>query len=205
MVDFLSLNDLQFSYEKWGESKQVIDSFSGLFPMGELNIITGPNGSGKSTLAKLIVGKLEPSSGCIRLTDKSVADARQLRKVSFFVSQDLKSSLATNLTVKENLQLGGKVSKQHYQMLKSVGLDTLSNQAVYNLSGGQRQLLSVVIAAVIDKPIIIFDEPTASLDPDMSRKCVEVISQLKSKRQLLLVITHHRRLWKGLYNQNINL
>lgn len=171
-------------------------------PDGQFVAIVGPSGAGKSTLMYQM-GLLDtPSSGAIFVNDKEISalsdsEAIQYRLENFgFVFQDY--ALIPELTALENVTLLGlmqgidyeTVKKEAIAILKSFNLINQIDHLPSQLSGGEQQRVSVA-RAIIKKPKILFaDEPTASLDSDMSAQVMKVFLDLNKKGQTIVMVTH---------------
>lgn len=171
-------------------------------PDGQFVAIVGPSGAGKSTLMYQM-GLLDtPTTGSIFVDDKEVsalddASAIQYRLENYgFVFQDY--ALIPELTALENVTLLGLmqgvdyeiVKKEAIAILESFNLKKQINHLPSQLSGGEQQRVSVA-RAIIKKPKILFaDEPTASLDSDMSAQVMKVFLDLNRKGQTIVMVTH---------------
>ena len=171
-------------------------------PNGQFVAIVGPSGAGKSTLMYQM-GLLDtPSSGAIFVDEQEVSAlddtaAIQYRLENFgFVFQDY--ALIPELTALENVTLLGLMQGVDYDVVKKEATDILSSFNLGNqidhlpsqLSGGEQQRVSVA-RAIIKKPKILFaDEPTASLDSDMSAQVMKVFLELNKKGQTIVMVTH---------------
>jgi len=171
---------------------------------GEFVFVTGPSGAGKTTLLRLILLAEKPDRGEIifegvnitRLSRKAICQFR--RKIGF-VFQDFK--LIPHLTVFENvtlpLEISGypmkKVKKRVEQVLMLVGLDNkLFNQFPPALSGGEQQRVAIARAIVSNPPLIIADEPTGNLDPDLTIEIMNLFEKINLAGTTLIVATHDR-------------
>lgn len=167
---------------------------------GEVVVILGPSGCGKSTLLRCING-LEPiQSGELLLsqqqlgTDIRWVEARQHIGM-FFQSYELFS----HMTVIENILLGplkvqkrqrAEVEQQADLLLKRIGLYERKNAYPRELSGGQKQRIAIVRALCMNPDIMLFDEVTAALDPEMVREVLDVILELAKEGMTMLIVTH---------------
>ncbi len=171
---------------------------------GEFVFVTGPSGAGKTTLLRLILLAEKPDRGEIifegvnitRLGRKAI---HQFRRKIGFVFQDFK--LIPRLTVFENvalpLEISGyplkKVKKRVEQVLMLVGLDNkLFNQLPPALSGGEQQRVAIARAIVSNPPLIIADEPTGNLDPDLTVEIMNLFDKINLTGTTLIVATHDR-------------
>lgn len=176
---------------------------------GEVLFIVGPSGSGKTTLLSMISGILQPDSGQVFIGDKSLwslssndlADFR-LNKIGF-VFQDF--HLFPRLTTAENVAIplilrrmpwdGALVIAQEY--LDVVGLKNKADLPPMKLSGGEQQRVAIARAIAPQPDILIFDEPTASLDGDTGRKILEFIkSKILNPNRCIIIVTHDNRIFE---------
>ena len=149
----------------------------------EFVIIVGGNGSGKSTLFNIISGFLSPCAGSISFAGKDITRTIQSRRANYIakVMQDPKIGTIENMTIAENMAFAYKRGKRrglqlycnhHRQQafrdklaMLGMGLEDRMDELVRNLSGGQRQALSLVMAVATDARVLLLDEITAALDP----------------------------------------
>lgn len=165
---------------------------------GRIYGFLGPNGSGKTTAIRMLTGLLKPGSGKVEVLGYTLPeDAEKLRLHIGYMTQ--KFSLYEDLTVKENLEfianvysLPGRLKKQRIdELLDIYGLNEKKNQLVGNMSGGQRQRLSLS-AAILHKPELLFlDEPTSAVDPENRREFWEQLFDLSDQGTSILVSTHY--------------
>lgn len=171
-------------------------------PDGQFVAIVGPSGAGKSTLMYQMSLLDTPSSGAIFVDEQEVSAlndtaAIQYRLENFgFVFQDY--ALIPELTALENVTLLGLMQGVDYEVVKKEATSILTSFNLGNqidhlpsqLSGGEQQRVSVA-RAIIKKPKILFaDEPTASLDSDMSAQVMKVFLELNKKGQTIVMVTH---------------
>lgn len=176
---------------------------------GEILYIVGPSGSGKTTLLSMISGILRPSSGSVkvkdidiwRLTDDQIADFR-LHTVGF-VFQDY--HLFPRLTTVENVAIPLILKKRDWdesineamRYLEIVGLKERAHLPPIKLSGGEQQRVAIARAIVSGPDILIFDEPTASLDGDTGRKILEFVKKnILNEKRCILIVTHDSRIFE---------
>jgi putative ABC transport system ATP-binding protein len=182
-------------------------SFDAYF--GEILFVVGPSGSGKTTLLSMISGILRPNAGTVNvdnvdiwnLTPDQIAEFR-LNKVGF-VFQDY--HLFPRLTTAENVAIPLILKKkdwdesirdaEHY--LDVVGLKNKAQLAPVKLSGGEQQRVAIARALVAQPDILIFDEPTASLDGDTGRRIMEFVkTSILSDKRCILIVTHDSRIFE---------
>jgi cell division transport system ATP-binding protein len=183
---------------------------------GEFAFITGPSGAGKSTLLRLLLLQEKPTDGQVivggrDLSGLSKAEIQDYRRTVGFVFQDFK--LVANKTVFENVSyvlrvLGKPVEEQRrrtYQVLKWVGLQHRLNAFPLQLSGGEQQRVAVARALVNEPHIVLADEPTGNLDPDLSLEIMNLFRDINASGTTVLVATHDRELIKWVGRRVIQL
>jgi len=168
-----------------------------MFPADFIGLI-GPNGGGKSTLLKVILGLIPPQRGDVRVLDMDVQRGRRfIGYVPQFVDSDRDFPISVWETVSLGLVSGWspfrRFTKQEKtrieESLDVVGISNLSRKPMGKLSGGQRQRVFIARALVSDPKLLLLDEPTASIDPNVSQDVYELLERLNSKMAILL-ITH---------------
>lgn len=168
---------------------------------GEVVVILGPSGCGKSTLLRCINGLEEIKSGEIKLNDNEVLGKDipwvEVRQKIGMVFQSYE--LFAHMNVLDNILLGPtKVQKRHKEevekeadiLLKRVGLYERKNAYPRELSGGQKQRIAIVRSLCMKPEIMLFDEVTAALDPEMVREVLDVILGLAKEGMTMLIVTH---------------
>lgn len=182
-------------------------SFDAYF--GEMLFIEGPSGSGKTTLLSMISGILRPNSGTVIVNDKDIwsltsdeiADFR-LHTVGF-VFQDY--HLFPRLTTVENVAIPLILKKVEWnesmnmamQYLEIVGLKERAHLTPVKLSGGEQQRVAIARAVASRPDILIFDEPTASLDGDTGRRIVDFVKKnILNEKRCILIVTHDSRIFE---------
>lgn len=170
-------------------------------PTGSFSFVVGPSGAGKSTLLKLIFAQERPSSGQIVVGDwvvhrLSYAERARYRREVGCVHQDLK--LLPQATTAENVALpleasGVSLRAQRarvHQALHEVSLGHAARTLVDQLSGGERQRVAIARAIALRPRLLIADEPTAHLDPALSREIMELLFLQSLKGATVIVSTH---------------
>lgn len=168
---------------------------------GEVIVILGPSGCGKSTLLRTVNGLEKIDSGKIILNDSEVLGQdiswEEARQKIGMVFQSYE--LFPHLTVIENILLGPvrgqkrkreEVEKEADELLKRVGLYDRKNSYPRQLSGGQKQRIAIVRALCMKPEVMLFDEVTAALDPEMVREVLDVILGLAKDGMTMLIVTH---------------
>jgi cell division transport system ATP-binding protein len=172
---------------------------------GEFVFLTGPSGAGKSTLLKLILRQITPSDGQIVVNGRNL-NAMKRSQLPFFrreigmVFQDFK--LIERMTVFENLSFILTVlnvapkehKKKAYQALRNVNLHHKLNAYPPQLSGGEQQRVAVARALINDPLVLIADEPTGNLDPELSQEILEIFAEANLRGSTVLLATHDRDL-----------
>lgn len=172
---------------------------------GEFVFITGPSGAGKTTLLRHIFGTEEPTSGQIlidgiNLTRISRNKLDLLRRKIGFVFQDFK--LLNNKTIYQNVALALEVTgerpaiirKKVHQALRAVDLSKKEKAFPLEVSGGEQQRIAIARAIINDPMILIADEPTGNLDPDITKDIMVLFRSINLRGTTVIIATHSREL-----------
>jgi len=183
---------------------------------GEFVFLTGPSGAGKSTLLRLLLVQERPTEGQLfvnghDLTRLSRRDVQEYRRGVGFIFQDFK--LIPTRTVFENVAfvlevLGGPPGQQRrraFQVLKWVGLQHRINAYPRDLSGGEQQRIAIARALVNDPALVLADEPTGNLDPDLSLEIMNLLREVNAGGTTVVVATHDRELIRLVGRRTITL
>jgi cell division transport system ATP-binding protein len=183
---------------------------------GEFVFLTGPSGAGKSTLLRLLLLQDRPTEGAAivngrNLVRMSSREVQAYRRSVGFVFQDFK--LIPSKTVFENVSfalqvLGTPVEQQRrrtYQVLKWVGLQHRLQAYPMELSGGEQQRVAIARALVNEPQLVLADEPTGNLDPDLSLEIMNLFRDINASGTTVLVATHDRELIKWVGRRTVHL
>lgn len=177
----------------------AVDEISFDLGEGEILGLLGPNGSGKTTTIQMLLGTLTHSSGLISYFGKdfSLHRSEVLEQVSFASTY---TSLPWILTIEENLEIFGclyglsrkESAKRFDPLLERFGILSKKYQRVASLSAGQITRLMLVKAFFMNPKIVLLDEPTASLDPDIASDICSFLLEQREKKQLSILFTSHK-------------
>jgi cell division transport system ATP-binding protein len=183
---------------------------------GEFVFLTGPSGAGKSTLLRLLLRQDVPTNGQLvvggrDLTQLTPRQVQAYRRSLGFVFQDFK--LLPSKTVLENVSFVPRVlgmaptqqQRRTFQVLKWVGLQHRMNAFPEELSGGEQQRVAIARALVNDPVIILADEPTGNLDPDLSLEIMNLFREINARGTTVLVATHDRELIRRVGRRTLTL
>jgi phospholipid/cholesterol/gamma-HCH transport system ATP-binding protein len=171
---------------------------------GENVVVLGKSGSGKSVLIKIMVGLLKPDSGEVRILGQKV-DAlgeKELNALRLRIGFSFQSSaLYDSMSIRQNLEFPLKMNKKHItkkemtvaveEVLNAVGLEEKADQMPAELSGGQRKRIGIARTLILKPEIMLYDEPTAGLDPITSFEINNLINQMQRKYNTSSIIITH--------------
>ena len=183
---------------------------------GEFIFLTGPSGAGKSTLLRLLLREDLPSEGELKVLGRdlktlSAAQVQTFRRTVGFVFQDFR--LIPRFSVFQNVAfvmrvLGMPVATQQrktFQVLKWVGLQHRMNAFPEELSGGEQQRVAIARALVNDPQLVLADEPTGNLDPDLSLEIMNLFREINARGTTVVVATHDRELIRRVGRRAVTL
>lgn len=194
-----ALIELSGFSKKFGETA-VLQGIDLQVREGEVVVILGPSGCGKSTLLRCLNGLESGHAGSLRFAGKTLgvdADWRKVRQQIGMVFQSY--HLFPHMTVLENILLGPirvqkrlatEARQQAQALLARVGLTDKRDAYPRELSGGQQQRIAIVRALCMNPQVMLFDEVTAALDPEMVKEVLEVILDLAEGGMTMLIVTH---------------
>ena len=196
------------------EDHTVLNDVNLTVHQGEVIVIIGPSGCGKSTLLRCI-NALEPiQGGEIRLEDKKIeAGSKELAAIRQKIGMVFQSyELFPHLTVLDNITLApvkvqkrdkAEAQKEAMELLARVGLADKAKSYPRQLSGGQKQRVAIVRALCMHPEILLFDEVTAALDPEMVREVLDVMLDLAKQGKTMLIVTHEMQFAKAVADKVI--
>jgi cell division transport system ATP-binding protein len=196
-----------FKISKTYGAHKALDDVSLKMHKGDYVFITGPSGAGKSTLLKIIFGTAKPTSGQILIDGINLSRINRqkmdlLRRKIGFVFQDFK--LINSRTVFQNVALALEVTGERSSMirkrtnlaLKAVGLAGKERAFPLELSGGEQQRVAIARAIINEPMLLIADEPTGNLDPDITKEIMVLFRGINLKGTTLVIATHNPELLK---------
>jgi zinc transport system ATP-binding protein len=196
-LEIVSVHDLSFRYD----TKTILSGVSFSVSPGDYIGLVGPNGSGKSTLVRLILGLEKPTVGTVSLFGQPLGQFCQWEKVGYLPQKTGAFSRFFPATVQEVVALGlvpkgrtirnglGKNAIENAMELMSI--TEIRNKLIVELSGGQQQRVLLARALVKEPELLILDEPTIAVDPEIREKFSQVIMDLNRTRNVtILLVTH---------------
>lgn len=197
----LRLKDIRLSIGR----REILKGLSISIKRGDAVTIMGPNGSGKTTLLKVALGLIKPSAGELYFFEEKKNISKENRKFLGYIPQNL--ALVNELNVFSNIIVGAvrripswrsllgaypeEITKEAYEIMNMLGISQLAQVKVKTLSGGEKQRVAIA-RTIIQKPSIIFaDEMTASLDFKTASEVMSILTSIKEKTGVTLVMTHH--------------
>ncbi|ADZ82615.1 amino acid ABC transporter ATP-binding protein [Cellulosilyticum sp. ST5] len=202
------LLEIEHLYKSYDNNPPVLKDISFQIQKGEVIVILGPSGCGKSTLLRCLNGLEVFQAGNIKLDGESITRSKkdwpQIRQKIGMVFQSY--DLFAHMTVMENILLGPiKVQKRNKEeaslqaekLLERVGLSDKKDAYPRQLSGGQKQRVAIVRALCMNPEILLFDEVTAALDPEMVREVLDVILELAKAGTTMAIVTHEMKFAKA--------
>ena len=200
LIELSNLNKIFFNEKKINVLKKI----SYKFKRGKIYSLMGPSGSGKSTLLNLLSLIDRPSSGSIIIEKKHIDfkdskknDTLRAKKIGIIYQQD---NLLSDFTAIENIYLASLAAGNNREysvakskiLLRKVGLISRSNHYPSQLSGGEKQRISIARALINDPQIILADEPTGSLDLETAKGVFELLKKQINPNRLIIFATHNR-------------
>ena len=200
MIEFVNVSKV---YKNTGT--HALNNFSLSVDRGEFVFVVGPSGAGKSTFIKLMMREEKPSSGEVYVNGQNLVRMKR-RKVPYYrrtlgvVFQDFR--LIPNMNVYDNVAFALRVTNVSGKEIRSrvpyilglVGLSHKAKSLPVHLSGGEQQRVALARALVNNPPLIIADEPTGNIDPDLSFEIVDLLSEINKCGTTIVMVTHEHTL-----------
>ncbi|MCT4661461.1 MAG: cell division ATP-binding protein FtsE [Tissierellales bacterium] len=195
MIDFINVS------MNYGSEKKVLDRVNLHIEKGEFVFLVGSSGAGKSTIIKLLMKEIEPTGGRIILNNKDITSVSN-RKIPYIrrelgvVFQDFR--LLPQKTVFENIAFAMEIvgassrsiKRQVPIVLNMVGLQDKGNYYPAELSGGERQKVSIARAIINNPSVLVADEPTGNLDPNNAWEIMKLIKYINKRGTTVIMATH---------------
>ncbi|BAQ12721.1 glycosyl transferase family 2 [Clostridium botulinum B2 128] len=186
------VSDVSKSFGK----KLVLNNINLNINKGQIYGLIGPSGSGKTTLVKMIVGMEAPDKGTIKVLNKNVPNLKLLQNIGYMAQSD---ALYTELTAQENLKFYASLFKLNKRAMKNrisyvvnmVNLNNDLSKKVSTYSGGMKRRLSLAIALIQNPEILILDEPTVGIDPELRLNIWNELLRLKNEENKTIIVTTH--------------
>ena len=204
MDEILHIKNLS---KRYGDTK-VLKNINISVKKGEVVVIIGPSGCGKSTLLRCLNGLEEIQEGEVLLDDQVVnPNKKNLSKNREQIGMIYQSyDLFPHLTILQNVTLAPikvkkrnrrEVEKEALELLERVGLRSKKDDYPRQLSGGQKQRVAIVRALIMHPEVLLLDEITAALDPEMVREVLDVVLDLAKEGRTMVIVTHEMQFAKA--------
>lgn len=204
----LELNHIYKTFNKSKNPNELFNDLNLKVGTGEFVTVIGSNGSGKSTILNLICGSILPDSGEIFFNGKDITKEKEYKRYRRIgrVFQNPALGNCSNMTVLENLMLAENKNKawnlkkmkdtsreKFVEMLKplGLGLENKMDSPISDLSGGQRQAVSLLMTTLSDIELLVLDEHTAALDPKTGEKVMQITKKIVEERNLTTIMVTH--------------
>lgn len=208
-VEVVSVRGLSFRYD----TKTVLSNVSFSVAAGDYVGLVGPNGSGKSTLVRLILGLEKPTMGSVSLFDQPPGQFGQWEKVGYlpqkttalgrFFPATVREVVALGLVPKRRTALNGHHKDAVERAMELMSIQEIKNKLIGELSGGQQQRVLLARALVKEPQLLILDEPTVAIDPEIRERFSEVILDLNRTRGVTILLVTHDTASIGKYAQKL--
>lgn len=204
----LELKNIYKTFNKNQNPNELFNDFNLKVGTGEFVTVIGSNGSGKSTILNLICGNTMPDSGEIIFNDENITNVKEYKRYRQIgrVFQNPTLGNCSNMTVLENLMLAENKNKlwnlrrmkdrskeKFIEMLEplELGLENKLGSRISDLSGGQRQAVSLLMTTLSDIELLVLDEHTAALDPKTGEKVMQITKRIVEERNLTTIMVTH--------------
>lgn len=163
---------------------------------GEIYGLLGPNGAGKTTTIKILCGLLKVSEGEVDVAGKQVPDRRIAADIGYMPQE---TALYPGLTVHQNMAFFGEIfglskreiGEREQALLEFINLPEWRNEMIGNLSGGMKHRVSLACALIHKPPLLLLDEPTVGVDPELRVSFWDYFNDIKSQGRTILITTHY--------------
>ena len=209
----IRLKDVEMEYDN---GTRAIKGITLTIEDGEFVFLVGPSGSGKSTIIKLLTGEVEPCAGRIMINGFSVSNISEkqiplMRRTLGVIFQDFR--LIPTMTVYENIAFAMHVTnvkrsvirERVEYMLELVHLEDKAKVYPDTLSGGEQQRVAVARALAHSPKLVIADEPTGNIDPELSLEMMELLERVSQTGITVLVVTHEHELVRQFHQRVVTL
>ena len=202
--------------KQYGRGVYALRELSLTIDKGEFIFLTGASGAGKSTFLRMLLREELPSEGDLKVDGRDLAMLRSsqiqaYRRTVGFIFQDFR--LIPRMTVFQNVAFVMRVlgvpivvqQRKTFQVLKWVGLQHRMNAFPEELSGGEQQRVAIARALVNEPQLVLADEPTGNLDPDLSLDIMNLFREINARGTTVVVATHDRELIRRVGRRSITL
>ena len=195
-MDVLKVKNLTKKFGSPAGGFKAVDNISFSLREGEILGLLGPNGAGKTTTIQMLLGITTPTAGTIQYFGKDFFKNIQycLQRINYasaFNTLQGRNTVRENLLVFSYLYQVNNPAKKISELISYFGAGDLLNTRYWDLSTGQRTRINFIKSLLNDPQIILMDEPTASLDPDVADKTLSLIEKLKKDKKISLLYTSH--------------
>ena len=205
----LKLENVSFTYK---DGNKVLNNFNLNLKSDERIALIGPNGSGKTTLFKIIMGLLKPESGKVIIFGKERTkndDFQEVRERVAYLFQDPDNQLFSP-TVEEDIAFGplnlGKSKEEAFELVQStlelVGMESYRKKVSYNLSQGDKKLISFAAVMAMEPEILLLDEPFASLDQKAVKRMTAILNKIS---QPFIIVSHNNQLLDSVITKSLHI
>lgn len=213
MIDF---EHVYKTYETHNDENVALEDINIHIDEGEFVFILGHSGAGKSTFLKLIQMEEKPTEGKVFINGQDLTRIKRrkvpyLRRQMGVVFQDFR--LIPTMTVYENVAFAMRVTNISTKKIKDrvpfalslVGLEDKMDRLPYELSGGEQQRVALARALVNNPDLLIADEPTGNIDPELSYEIVELLDEINKTGTTILMVTHEHELVNRFHHRTVTL
>ncbi|WP_081167447.1 ABC transporter ATP-binding protein [Lactococcus garvieae] len=188
MAKVVSIKNLSVGFD----GREVLENLSLELFSGQIIGLIGPSGSGKSTFINALLGMIKTDAGEIKILNTRIPNREIMNEIGFMAQSD---ALFSELTGQQNMEffgaLQGKIGKEKMrQAAATVGLTTELSKTVAKYSGGMKRRLSLAIALQTDAPILLLDEPTVGIDPELRQTIWSELKRQAERGKAILMTTH---------------